>query len=221
MFKTAIFTYLLTLTTLTSTANVTSSQDLQSLKQQSSESAVVFLGDSRTVGMKTSMYNVIDKDNEFFIAESGQGYSWLKSTGIPNLKTTISSHAKINDWTIVTNLGINDLDDVDKYVASYKKVISELDTPNCSVTLYVVSVNPVDETKCKSVTNSEIDSINDIFAKSFDDYNNIRYIDSNTYAKKILSTTDGLHYTDGTYRSIYIYILKSITGWENSLNVLS
>lgn len=220
MIRTAIFTYLLTLTTLASTASTGNDADLQNLKQQASESAVVFLGDSRTVGMKKTVYKSIDKDNEFFIAESGQGYSWLKSTGIPNLKTTISSHGNISDWTIVTNLGVNDLEDADKYVDTYKKLMDDMTSQGRSVTMYVVSVNPIDESKCKSVTNAEIDSTNKIFETSFADYSNIRYIDSNTYVKSILATTDGLHYTDGTYKSIYTYILKTISGWENSINII-
>ena len=126
MIKTAIFTYLLTLATLTSATTATDKAELEQLKQQSSQSAVIFLGDSRTVGMKETVYKSIDKENEFFIAESGQGYSWLKSTGLPKLKSTVSSHSDISDWTIVTNLGVNDLDDADKYVSTYKKLMDDL-----------------------------------------------------------------------------------------------
>lgn len=218
MIRTAIFTYLLTLTTLASAVGGENNTDLRLLKQESSQSAVVFLGDSRTVGMKKTVSDVVDKDNEFFIAESGQGYSWLKSTAISSVKTTVSTHGDITDWTIVTNLGVNDLSDAEKYVESYKKLSDDLQSKNRSVTIYVVSINPVDESKCKSVTNAQIEKANYIFENAFDDYENIRYIDTNTYVKTILATTDGLHYTDSTYRSIYTYILKSLSGWENSLN---
>lgn len=221
MIKTAIFTYLLTLTTLASAASAKDDAEIRQLKEQSSESAVVFVGDSRTVGMKNTIYSSLDRDREFFIAESGQGYSWLKTTGLPSLKTTISSHSEISDWTIVTNLGVNDTEDAEKYVAAYKKLMDEYRESKRSVTMYVVSVNPVDESKCKTVSNSEIENANRIFESSFDDYDNIRYIDSNTYVKKIISAPDGLHYSDSTYRSIYTYILKSISGWENSENLLA
>lgn len=221
MIKTAIFTYLLALTTFASASGAREDAEIQQLKAQSSESAVVFVGDSRTVGMRNTIYSSLDRDNEFFIAESGQGYSWLKSTGLPSLKNTISSHKEITDWTIVTNLGVNDTDDADKYVETYKKLMDEFKGNNRSVTMYVVSVNPVDESKCKSVTNSEIEEANRIFESGFDDYDDIRYIDSNTYVKKIISAPDGLHYTDSTYRSIYTYILKTISGWENSVNLLA
>lgn len=221
MIKAAIFTYLLTLTTLTSTANSGINSELDLLKQQSSESAVVFVGDSRTVGMKNTVYDAIDKDNEFFIAESGQGYSWLKNTAIPNLRTTISSHSEITDWTIVTNLGVNDPDDAEKYVKAYKAFMDDMNNRQQSVKMYVISINPVDEDKCKSITNDEIEQSNRVFEQAFDDYDNIRYIDSNTYVKSILATTDGLHYTESTYRSIYKYILKSISGWESSEKILA
>ena len=212
MIKTAIFTYLLALATLTGTSTVSYKAEIESLKSQSVKSAVVFVGDSRTVGMKTAIYKCIDKDNEFFIAEAGEGYTWLKNTGLDGIKNTISSHSNIDDWTIVTNLGVNDLENAPKYVDTYKKLMEKLTSKSGrSVKMYVISVNPVDENKCKGIKNADIENANYLFESSFENCDSICYIDTNTYTKKIMSAPDGLHYTDSTYFSIYQYILKNIS----------
>ncbi len=212
MVKLAIFAYLLSLATIT-TGSSTSQSDFAYMKEKAEASAVVFLGDSRTVGMKIATTDIVDDDNEFFIAKSGEGYSWLKSTGISKLKNTISSHKNINDWTIVTNLGVNDPDNAEKYVEEYEDLMTDIERTNInkSITMYVVSINPVDENKCSSRTNKEIDKINEIFKDGFEDKtNSIIYLNTNNYVKNIMVSTDGLHYTDSTYRKIYKKILESI-----------
>ena len=212
MIKTAIFTYLLTLATLTNTAAATADPSLEALKADSQKSAIVFVGDSRTVGMKTAVHDYIDKDNEFFVAEAGEGYSWLKKTGLSGIKNTITSHSSIDDWTIVTNLGVNDPDNAPKYVETYKKLMEDLSAKKGrSVKLYVVSINPVDEAKCKGIKNTDIEDANMLFESSFAKTSDICYIDTNTYTKKIMYSPDGLHYSDSTYTSIYKYILKNIS----------
>ena len=212
MIKLAIFAYLLSLATVT-TGSSTSRSEFSYMKEKADNSAVVFIGDSRTVGMKAAITDIVDKDNEFFIAQSGEGYSWFKNTGIGQLKSTISLHKNINDWTIVTNLGVNDPDNAEKYVEEYEDLMTDIETSNSSknIMMYVISVNPVDESKCSSRTNKEINKINEIFENGFEDEtNSIIYINTNDYVKQIMISTDVLHYTDSTYRKIYKKILESI-----------
>ena len=73
----------------------------------SNANKVIFLGDSRTVQMYAhltgkwgsanySSGGVHVVDNDVFIAQGGQGLSWMKSTGIPNIESKSDGKLIIN-----------------------------------------------------------------------------------------------------------------------------
>ena len=80
---------------------------------------IVFIGDSRTVGMSKS---VDIEDNIFFVAKVGQGYDWFCNTAIDEVDDIISRN-DFDNWMIITNLGVNDLSNVEKYKAKYKELL--------------------------------------------------------------------------------------------------
>lgn len=80
---------------------------------------IIFIGDSRTVGMSKS---VAIEDNVFFVAKVGQGYDWFCSTAIDAAEDIINSN-DCDNWVIITNLGVNDLGNVEKYKAKYKELL--------------------------------------------------------------------------------------------------
>ena len=158
--------------------------------------AVIYVGDSRTLGMQQSVQELPD---EFFICEVGKGLNWLKQEAIPQIDTTL----KINDYDkykIVFLFGVNDLWNIQNYKEYYSYLINEK-YKNCE--LYFCSVNPV------------IDGMSNAYNKDIDNFNNMlknydNYIDTNSLIKDNFSSTDGLHYDAKTYNNIYRIIKNNI-----------
>lgn len=162
------------------------------------ESSLVYVGDSRMLGMQSSLGN----SNISYIAESSQGYNWLKDTASLSIDSAIQNN---EDSVIVLGLGVNDLYNVDNYISYYNDLKNKY--PNN--TFYVLSVNPVDESKTinngYSVTNAEIDSFNKKLKASFSEY----YIDSNSSLSSI-GSSDGLHYDSDTDKNIHNSVISGI-----------
>lgn len=162
----------------------------ESQEHVTSKKDLIFVGDSRTVGMQT----IID-DDATVIAEVGKGYNWLVNTADSKLRDSITDHS-----ILVFNLGVNDLADAQKY----EEYLSSLSADFPDLQIYVVSVNPVEN--YPTVSNEEIEMFNSVLSTAGTDY-----ID--TYSQllsKGFSTQDGLHYTDDTYRVIYDQIIGTI-----------
>lgn len=165
-----------------------------------SSRATVFIGDSRTVGMNNVIH--MDKhDDTFVIAKSGMGYKWLVDSAIPELEK-LQKENQYDEWTIVFNLGVNDLKRVDDYV----EIIPTLEKYG---TLYYVSINPT------------VDSVGGIQCKSIEKFNNKiipevdRYIDSYTFLKNVgYYAKDGMHYDSETYERVYGYICLNLSIWN-------
>lgn len=160
----------------------------------------IFVGDSRTVGMG----NAIGKSSKC-IAKIGQGYDWYISTAEPQLKKKLK---KDPTATVVINLGVNDVDNYNKYISRYKKLVTSF--PKAKI--YFMSINPVDSKydwgglSCSKMK-SCIKKFNAALEKAFP----TRYIDCHTYlTKNGFSTKDGIHYTNTTYKKIYNYILEQV-----------
>lgn len=161
---------------------------------------VVWIGDSRTVGMK----NAVSGDNDVFIAESGQGYNWFINTGLNQ------ANSKIKDGdTIVFNLGVNDIGNANQYVNK----LNELANGSWKgKDIIFMSINPVDDAKSRYVKNSDIESFNQKMKDGLD--SRIKYIDTYSEIKKDLKTDgEGIHYDNETYNRIYDTIRN-----KNALN---
>lgn len=158
--------------------------------------ALILVGDSRFVGMQASV-----SGSGIYIAESGQGYDWLISTADAQIKAQLAAAPAAK---VVFNLGVNDTDNVKKYIAYYKQLISEY--PQAS--FYILSVNPMEEKKGSwYCTNKLIWRFNAAMKKALPSY----YLDSYEELKSVgYETVDGLHYTTGTYQKIYRFILASL-----------
>lgn len=147
----------------------------------------IYIGDSRFVQM--DMY--LDKGDSYVIAKVSQGYKWLVEEAIPMVNEIKESHPEIASWTIVSNLGVNDLHNIDKYLLEYQR-ISE-----CGDRLILISVNPCDGKR--NSLNTEIDNFNTKLSTS-----EFEYLDTASYLKTDgFSTSDGVHYTKDTYIKIW------------------
>lgn len=165
------------------------------------ESALVYVGDSRTVGMQGALNN----SKISFIAEVSMGYNWLVSTASARLDTALQDTTK---KFVVMAFGVNDLGNISSYINEYNSLISKY--PN--VSFYFLSVNPTDPTKYSgAATNIAIESFNAKLKSTYGD----KYIDSYSQIKDSFSSPDGLHYDNQTYIKIHNVVIDYIKSKES------
>ena len=162
----------------------------------------VFIGDSRTVGMKSAVGN----DGNLWSAKVGMGYSWMKNTGVPQVEANINANTDV-----VILMGVNDvrsLSYTNKYVSYLNDKAATWTALGANV--YYVSVNPMafETSSYPGITNSLIESWNTRMKQGLSA--NITYID--TYSKVLgqVSSSDGIHYSRSSYKTIYALINQSI-----------
>lgn len=162
-----------------------------------SHDPVIWVGDSRTLGMRDALE---DTGADVFIGASGEGYEWLKETGLPELKEAITN---LPDAPVVINFGVNDYDNLSNYMALYQELTAEY----ADTDFYFLSVNPIEPTLCKNITNEEIADFNAHLKAEYPD----TYIDSFTIL--MIDQTvpfDGIHYSEDDYKKIYEFALGRI-----------
>lgn len=185
---------------LTSGGNASgnASTQLTPYTKEEVEKALIYVGDSRTVGMQSALNNA----SIGFIAESGMGYNYLIGTASSSLDTMLTEDKEF----VVMAFGVNDLGNIDSYINAYNALI--LKYPK--VKFYFMSVNPVDETKEAengySVTNTSIGSFNQKLSSTFGD----KYIDTYSKITSNFNTSDGLHYDNDTYKKIHDIVIEYI-----------
>ena len=157
----------------------------------------LFVGDSRTVGMKLS----ISDNSVSFIGEIGMGYSWLTGTADSQIRRYLRSNPEAY---VIFNFGVNDLGNVSNYIAYYQRLIAAFPKAH----FYFMSVNPIKEGASGYATNAMIKSFNKVLKAAFPSV----YLDTFTLlTKKGFDTFDGIHYTVSTYQKIFNYV-KSVLG---------
>lgn len=160
----------------------------------SSTSDIVFVGDSRTVGME---YAVGGSDYTW-LCEVGKGYYWLKE----NIDS-VDDNATAGT-IIIINLGVNDLGNASKYVDLINSYIDTWTSEGLEV--YYSAVTPVGDT---TVTNDQIEKFNQTLKAGLD--SRITWIDSYSYlTDNGFSSSDGLHYNNATYKSLFNYYISVI-----------
>lgn len=165
---------------------------------------LIFVGDSRTVGMEEAVHGKNPSDGCTFIGKVGEGYYWLCHDGIEQLDTALLEEP---DAAVIFNLGVNDLEEIDRYLEYYPQIFA--DYPEAS--FYIMSVNPVGE-KCEGASNEEIEAFNKELAAHFDS----QYLDCYRYLKSEgFETVDELHYTNDTYRQIHHYAVMTLAGIQD------
>ena len=160
------------------------------------QTGYIYLGDSRFVGMNRYIH-IDEMENTFVVAKVGKGLSWLESTASGKIEEIIRSNANIDNWVVITGLGINDYWNAAKYIDYYDTLED--------VQLILVSVNPVEKDKCDAYgydydkLSEGIIEFNDKLMET--DY---QYIDVYTaMMDEGFSTVDGVHYKKETYQFIY------------------
>lgn len=158
----------------------------------------IFVGDSRFVGMNMTC-SISDIENHYVIAEVGKGYNFFEEIALHKIEEIISENTEVEHWNFIIGLGVNDLDNIEKYIESYENFAAE------HKAVYIVSVNPVEYHSY--ITNETIEIFNDALSK----LENIHYINTFDYMiENGYNTRDGVHYTNETYENIYNYIRGEI-----------
>lgn len=197
-------------------------------------SKVIFVGDSRTVGMNATLNKQMSSSvtsGVSFIASAGQGLSWFKSEGYSQLLKEINKTEGTLPIAVVFNLGVNDMANVSNYVSYMTDIASTLKSKNCK--LFYMSVNPLNSTMIAKAGkgarteaqvrefNSKIHSGLSLNYKYIDTYNVLMktgYGTNASYVGTDRDSDDGLHYTTRTYKRIYYYsVIYLNTGSINQI----
>lgn len=158
---------------------------------------VIFVGDSRTVGMGEAEAKI--GDGCVYIGEPGEGYSWLVEFGIEQMDEAIRAYP---NSPVVFNFGVNDCDAVHAYIELYHEI--ERGYPDTK--FYYMSVNPVTE-ESLNVPLTDVLAFNRVMKSAFPD----QYIDTCTWMiRGGFEDVDGVHYSRDQYRKIHDYAVLSI-----------
>jgi hypothetical protein len=149
------------------------------------------------------MGRAMDNDN-IYIGESGEGYTWLYETGVTQLSDAIREYP---DAPVIFNFGVNDCDNCDLYLDLYRTIEAEYPDTH----FYYLSVNPIEPTLCENVTNEEISAFNTSLRTAFPD----QFIDSFTFLMvNEVVTIDGVHYSEEDYQRIYQFTAAQVAAKE-------
>ena len=176
----------------------TSENNAVSSNEVSYVTGVIFIGDSRFVGMN-NICKMDSNENTYVIAKVGEGYNYLVTTAIPKIEEIMTSNTDVEKWNIISGFGINDLGNLNKYIEAYENMKYD------NAKLILVSVNPVEYHS--SITNNAVEQFNNAI-QSID---GIEYIDTyNMVVNEVNYSTDGVHYKNKVYIEIYDFIMTSI-----------
>ena len=171
----------------------------------------IYVGDSRTEGMKSNqdIQNGLG-DCEFFVCKSGSNLTWLKNDAIAQIQDIISKN-NFEKWNIVLMMGVNDCS-TDKIYDKYKDLYTKQKSGDWKdYNVYITSINPVDEDKCKNsgydINNKNIEKFNEAISN----ISGTKYIDTYKLKNQLDYSDDGLHYTDETNKKVYDEVRNNIT----------
>ncbi len=164
----------------------------------------IYIGDSRTVGLK----NVLLDNEKKFAISGGKTQQFIINA--EETKKELSKNPN-KTYNIILNYGVNDLIDAYDYCSLYTDFIKEIE-PNHRI--YLVSVNPVNDEKTKA-QNYSIEQFNNILKSCTEKLENVNYCDvyNSTTMDDWLDnyiSKDGLHYTEKGYEYIHSKILSCI-----------
>lgn len=159
---------------------------------ESTARTIIFIGDSRTVGMKA----VVGKNSNIWSCESAMAFDWMKTKGVPAIESKIGPNT-----AVCILMGINDI--LSTLPSTYYTYINKkaTDWTAKGSTVYFVSVNPVSKSGYLTITNTKIEEFNRQVRNGLS--SKVGYIDTYNQIINSFSAPDGLHYDSATYKKIY------------------
>lgn len=179
----------------TNTALTTTSAQAVEKGAKKQAVGVILVGDSRFVQMHEAMGDT----GATFMAQNSKGYDWFVENAIPRIDPLVTKGT-----TIVINLGVNDLGNIDKYLSKVNAKAVEWKAKGAKV--YYATVNPVWENPYSTeegVVAFNTKLVNGIIGVDIIDTHS--FLVANGY-----KLVDGLHYDGPTYANIYYYIMSQI-----------
>ncbi len=171
-----------------------------------SKNPFIFIGDSRTVGMKSAVSELNDNNT---VAKGSMGYDWFKNTAVNSANKLMTSGQSYNiiSWMGVNNLASNGSTWAQTYFNKYKELAQGTWS---SHTIYVVEVGPVIDSRTYYVDNDQINAFNSKMKELINNANisNLKYIDISYSINNYDS--EGLHYGTSDYQKIYNDIKNSL-----------
>lgn len=162
-------------------------------------SKFIFIGDSRTEGLKYTIQSNPVEDNIVWSCKTAQGYKWMINTGVPQIESEITKNT-----AVIILMGVNDLYNVHNYISYINSKAQEWN--QLGATTYFVSVGPIQNDPY--ISNNDIEDFNSTIQNGL---SSVHYID--IYSRLInegFQTMDGIHYTTETYKYIYNLIKQNL-----------
>lgn len=175
------------------------------------EHRIIWVGDSRTLGLRDALHKAERTDDDLFVGKVGEGVRWFRDEGMAQLSDMIAENP---DLPVVMNFGVNDPQLINDYVVAYWDVIRH----HPDTQFYILSVNPLDEEfliEDGQVNEAVFDDINSLNVarmnvKLKSEFGS-RYIDTASYLKSDgFDTVDGLHFSTETYLKIHDYVVSQL-----------
>ena len=172
---------------------------------------IIFVGDSRTLGMRDALRRTSRKDDDVFVGRVGEGVRWFIEEGMDEMSDAIEENP---DLPVVLNLGVNDPLEIDDYIVTYWDCIRE----HPDTDFYIMSVNPIDEEfllESETAVEEVLDTINNLnIAKlniALKEEFASRYLDCAAWLKENgFDTVDGLHFSTATYLKVHDFAVNEL-----------
>ena len=172
---------------------------------------IIFVGDSRTLGMRDALRRSSRKDDDVFVGRVGEGVRWFIEEGMDEMSDAIEENP---DLPVVLNLGVNDPLEIDDYIVTYWDCIRE----HPDTDFYIMSVNPIDEEfllESETAVEEVLDTINNLnIAKlniALKEEFASRYLDCAAWLKENgFDTVDGLHFSTSTYLKVHDFAVNEL-----------
>ncbi len=179
---------------------------------------IIYVGDSRTIGMCKSMgisssKKFKDGESELCITNSSGDVKWFKNTAQKHVLNIVNKNPSKN-YIVVVSLGINSLNkdkdgtkDAKKYVKEYNSFSKKISNSR----LVITSVTQVDDDKKTNLYDSAITSFNSYIKKNVD--SSTEYCDTYSYLKNegYEFIDNGINYNSDTYKKLYSKISDSVS----------
>ncbi len=163
----------------------------------------------------------------FIDAKSGARINWLIDTGLPTLYNIINNRLDNVQYHVIFNLGVNDINDINdgiditKRAEEYFKIYRNLINNYKDINFYILSVNPIDESRIYTKfpynkrTNNKIEQFNIYFIDKLnsENFDNVKYCDS--YSNLIFNLPDGLHFDADTDQRIIDYMINGCVEFKH------
>ena len=172
---------------------------------------IIFVGDSRTLGMRDALRRSSRRDDDVFVGRVGEGVHWFIEEGMDEMSDAIEENP---DLPVVLNLGVNDPLEIDDYIVTYWDCIRE----HPDTDFYIMSVNPIDEEfllESETAVEEVLDTINNLnIAKlniALKEEFASRYLDCAAWLKENgFDTVDGLHFSTSTYLKVHDFAVNEL-----------